>query len=354
MRKRAFWLESVLPPVALFAVCLAVRVILECGFVMGDDMAVVAISDVQSGGIRWIREQVNLRFGVWAPYLLSFKLFGTGELGFFTPSWFVSSSFASGAYLLMRRWKYSLAAAIFAGLFVGLAPFEVLIGTTLANDVFLAAVFAYGLLVWQYRDAVPKLAGVLLGVLLWFGFFNKAWVIYLFPFLGVEFLRDSFRGRRFGFWGCLIVVTIVLHAAAAWSYMRTLGDPFPLLKLLPAHYPVPRAQLAQLLLTYPYHIFVGDWDSRTTLFGIVPYVWWSRSSPRPYPRAARGLPPRPAERRAPRHVGRNLPPHQLRAELLLSHRVPLGAAHLPLSHADLVLPLAVDREAPYRLHGTTA
>jgi hypothetical protein len=28
-----------------------------------------------------------------------------------------------------------------------------------------------------------------------------------------------------------------------------------------------------VLLTYPYQIFVGDWDSKTTLFGIVPYVW---------------------------------------------------------------------------------
>ena len=61
MRRRAFWLEWVLPPVALLAVGVAVRVLLECGFVMGDDMAVVAISDVQSGGIRWIREQVNLQ-----------------------------------------------------------------------------------------------------------------------------------------------------------------------------------------------------------------------------------------------------------------------------------------------------
>jgi hypothetical protein len=271
--KRAFWLETVLPCIALFAVCLAVRVVLECGFVMGDDMAVVAISDVQSGGIHWIREQVNLRFGVWAPYLLSFKIFGSGELGFFVPTWVVSSSFASVAYLLLRRWGYSIAGALFGGLFVGLSPFEVLIGATMANDIFLAASFAYALLVWQYRDEIPKVAGALIGALLWFGFFNKAWVIYVFPFLGLEFLRDSFRGRRFGFWACFIAVTLVLHAAAAWSYMRQLGDPFPLLKLLPAHYPVPRAEMRRVLLLYPKQILFGDPDTATTLFGIVPYVW---------------------------------------------------------------------------------
>jgi hypothetical protein len=271
--KRAFWVETVLPCVGLFAVCLVVRMILECGFVMGDDMAVVAISDVQSTSFHWIREQVNLRFGVWAPYILSFRIFGDGELGFFVPSWVVSSSFASVAYLLLRRWGYSLAGALFGGLFVGLSPFEVLIGSSMANDIFLAAAFVYAFLVWQYRDEVPKLAGVLIGVLLWFGFFNKAWVIYVFPFLGLEFLRDSFRGRRLGFWVCFVVVSIVLHAAAAWSYMRQLGDPFPLLKLLPAHYPVPLTELRRVLLLYPNQILFGEPDKQTTLFGIVPYVF---------------------------------------------------------------------------------
>lgn len=273
-RARRVWLETVLPPVLIFAVCLVVRVVMQCGFVMGDDMAVVAVADTQSPKLHWVREQINLRFGVWAPYILSFKIFGDGELGFFAPTWIISSSFASLAFILLRRWGYSVAAAVFAGLFVGLSPFELLIGTSMANDIIFAAVFVYGFVIWQYRDAVPKLAGALIGALLWFGFFNKAWVIYAFPFLGIEFLRDFYnRGRRSGFWALVAGTMLVLHAATAWSLMRSLHDPFPLLKLLPAHYPVPPAKLRQVLLIYPREIFIGDDETRTTLFGAVPYVW---------------------------------------------------------------------------------
>jgi hypothetical protein len=273
-RARRPWLEDVVPALLLFAICLVVRVVMQSGFVMGDDMAVVAVADTQSEKLHWVHEQVNLRFGVWLPYILSFKIFGTGELGFFAPTWIMSSSFGSVAFILLRRWGYSVTAAFFAGLFVGLSPFEMLIGTSMANDIILAAVFIYGFVAWQYRDAIPRLSGALIGALLWFGFFNKAWVIYAFPFLGIEFLRDFYnRGRRMPFWAFLAVTMVLLHAAVAWSCMRALHDPFPFLRLLPAHYPVPRAKLREILLIYPREIFIGDDEMRTTLFGAVPYVW---------------------------------------------------------------------------------
>ncbi len=266
-------LVSLLPPLALALVCAAVRGFLHCGFVMGDDAAVVGITDVKRGDLTWHLEQVNLRFGVWAPYLLSGKLFGTGELGFFMPTLIVSSSFAAVAYLLLRRLGYSFAGSVFGGLFVGLSPFEVLIGTSFANDIFLAGAFVYAYLAWQYRDRLPNVSGILVAVLLWFAFFNKAWAVYLVPFLAVDFVADVYRRRRLAFWASTVVVTLVLHAATAYSYMRSTGDPFPLLHLLPAHYPVPRSELLHLLLTYPYQIVVGDELTRSTLFGPVAYVW---------------------------------------------------------------------------------
>jgi len=240
---------------------------------MGDDQAVVAMSDVKRASLTWQKEQVNLRFGVWAPYLFSAKLFGTGELGFFVPTWIISSSFASVAYLLLRRNAYAVAGAVFGGLFVGLSPFEVLIGTSFANDIFLAGAFVYAYLAWQYRDRVPKLSGALVAALLWFGFFNKAWAVYVLPFLGIAFLSDVYRRRRIGFWSSLLIVTIVLHGATAYSYMRSIGDPFPLLHLLPAHYPIPRSQLVELFLTYPYQVVFGEPGTGATLFGPVAYVW---------------------------------------------------------------------------------
>jgi hypothetical protein len=260
-------------PLALFLVAFAVRVALQAGFVMGDDVNLVILIDVKRQSLQFAREQVNMRFGTWAPYLLSGKLFGNGELGFFMPTWIISSSFASAAYFLLRRHGYSKAGAAFGGLFVGLSPFEVLIGTSFANDIIFTAALVYGYLAWQRRDDLAILSGILIGVLFWFGFFNKAWMVYLAPFLGIELLRDLWRRRRVAFWSSLALSSVLLQAATAYMFVRALGEPFPWLKELPANYLVPPHELKRVLLIYPTQLFVGDPITKTPLFGLVPYFW---------------------------------------------------------------------------------
>jgi hypothetical protein len=262
-----------MPALALFVIAFAVRVALQAGFIMGDDVNVVVLVDAKRASLQFVPEQVNMRFGVWVPYLLSGKLFGPGELGFFMPTWIISSSFASVAYVLLRRNGYSKAGAVFGGLFVALSPFEILIGTSFANDIFLAGVLVYGYLAWQRRDESPKVSGILIGVLLWFGFFNKAWIVYVAPFLGIELLRDVWGRRRIAFWSSIAVSSVLLQAATAYMFLRALGEPLPWLKELPANYPVPAAEMTRVLLTYPKHLFLGDPDTDTPLFGLVPYLW---------------------------------------------------------------------------------
>jgi len=240
---------------------------------MGDDPAVVGLVDIERANLRWWMDQLSIRFGVWAPYLLSVKLFGTGEVGFFVPTWIISSSFSSVAYLLLRRNGYSVRGSVFGGLFVVLSPFEILIGTSFANDIFLAGAFVYAYVAWQRRDDFPKLSGALVAALLWFGFFNKAWAVFVVPFLAIDFVGDLHGRRRLAFWSSLVIITLLLHAATADSYMRALGDPFPWMKLLPAHYPVRPGDMQRVLLIYPYQLLVGDDGMHTTLFGAVPYVW---------------------------------------------------------------------------------
>src|SRR5581483_7945539 len=213
-------------------------------------------------------DQLHLRFGTWVANHLAFWLFGVSETAFLAPTWIVSSTFAVMAYALLVRWRYGVARAFLGGLAVATAPFEVVLGTLRANDLYLAWALGLGFLLLVFLEERPVLQGIGIALCFWFGFYVKLWVIYLLPPLALYYLVE--RRWRAALW--FVVASTVVHGATCAFWWAKLGTPIPFLTSHAVNYKVPRAELVDLWLKYPRLIFKGSFEFPTTLFGAVPYV----------------------------------------------------------------------------------
>src|SRR5262249_28636488 len=180
---------------ALFLLALALRLHFFCGFVLGDDpIEYAALVTIFRRGPNW-NDQLHVRFGGWVLNLVAMKLFGVSEVGIFVPTWVVSATFPVIAYALLVGFGYGLVPAALAGAFVASPPFEILMGAVRSNDLFLAWSVALACLVILRWTSRPVLAGVVLALCFWFGFYVKLWAAYFLPALAVFYLyRRDWRG----------------------------------------------------------------------------------------------------------------------------------------------------------------
>src|SRR5262249_49999930 len=185
----------------------------------------------------------------------------------FLPTWVVSATFPVIAYALLVGFGYGVLPAALAGAFVATAPFEILMGAVRSNDLFLAWSVALACLVILRCTSRPVLAGVLLALCFWFGFYVKLWAVYYLPALAVFYIwRRDWRGAA-----SFAAASTVLHGATLAFWKSRLGHYFPFVTNHAATYPIPASDLRRLFLDYPKLVFVGS-DLGTTLFGTVPYL----------------------------------------------------------------------------------
>ncbi|HEY4481961.1 MAG TPA: glycosyltransferase family 39 protein, partial [Candidatus Brocadiaceae bacterium] len=138
---------------------------------------------------------LQYRFGMWLFNVIFFKLFGISETTFFLPTWVMSSSLSViGYYILLFR-QYRPIHALFAGLFIASAPFEILIGTVRANDLILSWFLAMGFLFFVLFEKKHVLQGLLLAFFLWFAFYVKLWAIYLIPALLIYYIVQTIKDK---------------------------------------------------------------------------------------------------------------------------------------------------------------
>jgi tetratricopeptide (TPR) repeat protein len=255
-----------------FSFALAERVYFFGGFILGDDVEEFNLARyILLHGPDFQNLHMHLRFGTWVLNYLSFKLFGISELTFFLPTLVVSSLFGMAAYLLLFRWGYDHFRSFLGGLFVASAPFEVLLGTVHANDLWLSAALVAGLLALVFLERRPILLGAVLALCLWFGFYVKLWAIYLLPALMLYYAHGIIFQRAWRSPLSFMSTSLVLHLATGWYWKLTVGSFFPFLKLHSISYPIPKNELGRVFLQYPTMIFQGS-EFGTTLFGAIPYV----------------------------------------------------------------------------------
>src|SRR5580765_534769 len=184
--------RHVLAAVLLFASAFAIRWYLLCGLILGDDpQEVPMILHIMAQGPIWT-DQLHMRFAGWLLNYVAFVLFGVSETTLLLPTLIVSSTFGAIAYALLARWGYRPLSAFLGGLFVASAPFEVVLGTLRANDIYLAWALAGGFVLLIFLEDRPVLQGIGLAVCLWFGFYVKLWAVYVLPPLAVYYVV----GRR--------------------------------------------------------------------------------------------------------------------------------------------------------------
>lgn len=252
---------------ALFLFALALRLTFFCGFVLGDDLVEFATAQgVLDTGPKWA-DQLHLRFGGWLFNVAAFALFGVSEATFFLPTVLISASFAVIAYAMLGTAGYGMGQAALGGALVASAPFEVLIGCVRANDLILAWVVALGCLVLLRFERRPVIAGALLAVCFWFGFYVKLWAVYFIPPLALYYVarRDWTGAASFA------IASTVLHGATLLLWKVRLGSFVPFIDTHAATYPVTPGNLGTTLWEYPKLLFVGS-GLGTTLFGVVPFA----------------------------------------------------------------------------------
>ncbi len=265
-------IASLFYPLVLFCLALAIRLHFFSGFILCDDVEFFQLSHyIYSGGLNF-QGVLQYRFLVWLPHFVSFLLLGVSETAFMLPLWLFSASLSPLAYFVMRSWQYPLPAALLAGLVVATAPFEVLIGTVVSNDLTLEWLMALALLAWARWESRPGRLGLAWAVLFWLGFYTKIWVVYWLPLIGFYFIRRlRHQTDRQGPWA-FCGASFVLHGLTVLFWKWKMGMFFPFLTAHSATYPVPANELGFLFRQYPGYLFEGS-QFGTTLFGWIPYLW---------------------------------------------------------------------------------
>jgi hypothetical protein len=255
----------------IFFFAYALRRAFFCGFILGDDVQEYALLRHVLAFGPDLHDQLNLRVGVWGMNYLFSRLFGVSETAFFMPSWIFSSLMGVMAYLLLIRWGHATAPAFWGGMFVASAPFEVLIGTVRANDLFLAVVVVGGILAVAYLGQRPILQGLALAICLWLGLYVKVWAVYFFPVIIAYY---AVIVRREGVWhgvACFLAGSILLHGATGLYWTLKIGTFVPFITYHPPTTPIPLEELGRVFSLYPSMLFRGS-EFGTTLFGAVPYL----------------------------------------------------------------------------------
>jgi tetratricopeptide (TPR) repeat protein len=253
---------------ALFTVAFAVRWWLRQGLVLGDDGQELAVllHVLQYGPL--LTDQLHLRFAGWIFNHVAFWLFGISEATFLLPTMVLTSTFSIMAYAILVRWGYGRLRAFLGGLLVALAPFELVLGSLRANDSYLELALASGFTGLVLLEAQPILQGIVLALVLWFGFYVKLWVVYALPALGLYYLA----GRRWRAAAAFVAASTVVHGATCVFWKAKVGTFVPFISAYATNYMVPSKDLGELFLKYPRLIFVGSFEFPTTLWGSVPWV----------------------------------------------------------------------------------
>src|SRR5258708_236233 len=197
----------------LLGVAFALRLILFQGFVLGDDPLFLYIVRLFLNHTLPYNDQLECRIFTWGFSALSAKLFGLSETSYFLPIWLFSSSMSLLAFGMLLQHRYRLHEAFLGGLFVATAPFEVLLGTTNAIDMYLEWFLGAALLVMWVRTTHKIAQGALLAVLLWAAFYVKLWAVFFLPMIVLFYVLRAWRTRQLK--GCVSfsVSSVALHAA---------------------------------------------------------------------------------------------------------------------------------------------
>src|SRR5215813_14209549 len=250
--------RHLLAAVLLFGLGFAIRRYFVCGLILGDDpQEFPMLLQILTRGPVW-SDQLHLR---WAGWFLNY-------VAVLLPTTIVSCTFGVLGYALLVRWGYRPLSAFLGALFVVTAPFEIVLGTLRANDLYLAWALALGFTLLVFLEDRPVLQGLAVAVCLWFGFYVKLWAVYALPALGVYWLA----GRRWRAALTFCAVSAVVHGITCVYWKTQLGTYIPFLTSTAFSYAVPRDQIVEVLLKYPSLMFRGSPEFGTTFFGAVPYL----------------------------------------------------------------------------------
>ena len=268
MARRGSW--SWLLPLGIFGVALALRIAWLQGAVLGDDpLEFGFIDDVARRGTDFTGE-LAYRFPIWIANVVSIRLLGMSEASFFAPTWVCSATFSVIGYGIARAWGIARGPAALIALYVATAPFEVLLGTVRANDIFLAWCLALGLWAVVRLESRPVWQGAAVACCAWLAFYAKVWALYAVPALVAYFIGRGVRARTWSALGAFVGISGALHVVAAVFWKLRAGVWFPFLVWYPPPYPVPASELRYVFERYPRMLFQGS-EFGTTLFGWVPY-----------------------------------------------------------------------------------
>jgi hypothetical protein len=257
-------------PVLLFIFAFSLRYYYFTGFILGDDVQEFAASNYIINNYPVLTDPFHLRFGVWIFNVIFFKLLGVSEFSFFLPTFLMSSSLVVVGYYILAQ-KYTWKESILASIFLASAPFEILIGVVRANDLIFTWLLALGFLSLIYFEKMPYIQGILVAFFLWFAFYVKLWVVFLFPVIGIYYLYEIVKNRNWQGAKSFIIYSILLHGITGIIWKIKIGMFFPFTKYHSATYPVPQEEILNIFKIYPRWIFEGS-EFGTTLFGYIPYL----------------------------------------------------------------------------------
>jgi hypothetical protein len=258
-------------PIIIFLFALFLRIYFFTGFILGDDLEEFqAFQHIMTHG-PILNVALHIRFGLWFFHVLSFKLLGVSIFSFFLPTLLMSSTFGIIGYFLLTFWKYPRYQAFLAALFIASAPFEILIGVIHANDLIFSWILALALFSFIIFEKRPIIQGILVAFLLWFAFYIKIWVVYLFPVLALYYLYQFVKYRIWKGFASFFITSLFLHEITCIVWKFTSGTFIPFIYYTSATYSVAKETIPWLLQFYPKMIIYGS-EFGTTLFGIIPYL----------------------------------------------------------------------------------